>query len=662
MPKIFISYRRADNSYAVQFIHKRLKDHYGAEDVFFDVQTIPPGVDFPTYLNENLNQCEVLLAVIGPNWLNIKDSKGNRRLDNPKDWVRQEIERALQQSHILVIPILLDNIHLPRANELPSSLQPLITRNKHDIRPGRDFDKDIDWLIEDLDKHFYKKGSQAPASLQTQPKTVGQAPVGWAVPTTPPPAKTGSLSDQPRQLTQEPTITENNIIENLSNTGLPKSEQNTTKRFSVALSFPGEHRAYVQEIATFLAKRLNKERVFYDKFYEAELARPNLDTYLQGIYHTDADLIVVFICEDYASKEWCHLEARAIRDLIKRRKDDEIMFVRVDDGSVEGIFSVDGYVDAKNHRPAEEVAQLICDRLDLQRSNKVNLQLSVPAIPAQPPEQLKPEPPLEQDNFAEDLGGGVTLEMVKIPGDTFWMGSPDNEVERSDSDNESPQHKVTVPQFWLGKYPVTQQQWERVAAFEKVKLDLQPFPSRFKGDKLPVEQVNWYEAVEFCQRLSQKTGRTYRLPSEAEWEYACRAGTATRYYFGDTITGEQVNCDCRKTVVVSEGILGIGRKEETRGIYREKTTDVGSFPPNAFGLFDMNGNVWEWCQDIWHDNYDGAPIDGNAWLEGGDDSYRLLRGGSWSYYPWHCRSAYRCPYNPDNRLYFSGFRVVCAAA
>jgi hypothetical protein len=145
---------------------------------------------------------------------------------------------------------------------------------------------------------------------------------------------------------------------------LSTSERLMTKRFSVALSFPGEHRSFVADIANSLAQTLGQPRVFYDAFYEAELARPNLDTYLQRIYHDDADLIVIFICEDYQNKEWCHLEARAIRDLIKQRRDDQIMFIRVDDGRVDGVFSVDGYVEAKG-RPADKIAQLICQRLNL---------------------------------------------------------------------------------------------------------------------------------------------------------------------------------------------------------------------------------------------------------------------------------------------------------
>ncbi|MEM9008257.1 MAG: SUMF1/EgtB/PvdO family nonheme iron enzyme, partial [Cyanobacteria bacterium P01_F01_bin.86] len=140
--------------------------------------------------------------------------------------------------------------------------------------------------------------------------------------------------------------------------------------------------------------------------------------------------------------------------------------------------------------------------------------------------------------FTERIGNKVDLELVKIPAGQFLMGSPDNEAERYG--DEGPQHLVTVPEFWMGKYPVTQAQWTEVAALPKVEVDLEPSPSCFKGADLPVEQVNWHQANEFCQRLSQATGRNYGLPSEAEWECACRAGTTTRYYFGDSITGDQV--------------------------------------------------------------------------------------------------------------------------
>ncbi|ROI05359.1 SUMF1/EgtB/PvdO family nonheme iron enzyme [Microcystis aeruginosa FACHB-524] len=262
-------------------------------------------------------------------------------------------------------------------------------------------------------------------------------------------------------------------------------------------------------------------------------------------------------------------------------------------------------------------------------------------------EQIKKESKQSQ-YFRQDLGNDITLEMVAIPGGTFTMGSPPN--EKDSYDDERPQQKVNVPPFFIGKYPITQSQWKAIAATAKIDIDLETNPSNFKGDELPVESVNWYEATEFCKRLSRETKREYRLPSEAEWEYACRAGTTTPFYFGETITGELANYRASNTYA-----------EEAKGEYRQQTTPVGQFPPNAFGLYDMHGNVWEWCADTWHGNYDGAPTDGSAWIEKGNDNRSPMRGGSWGYNPDYCRSAIRNPLylRRDYRYLISGFRVVC---
>ncbi|WP_315790749.1 SUMF1/EgtB/PvdO family nonheme iron enzyme [Fischerella sp. JS2] len=251
--------------------------------------------------------------------------------------------------------------------------------------------------------------------------------------------------------------------------------------------------------------------------------------------------------------------------------------------------------------------------------------------------------------FAEDLGQGISLEMVEIPSGRFTMGAP---IEESPTMYEQrPQHRVIISTFFMGKYLITQAQWRAVAALPKINRDLKPDPSKFKGDNRPVESVSWYDAVEFCARLSRKTGREYRLASEAEWEYACRAGTTTRFYFGETITTDLANYD-------GNCISG----DAPKGKYREETTPVGYFPPNAFGLYDMHGNVWEWCADSWHNNYAGAPADGSAW-QGLNDEDRVLRGGSWHSHPRNCSSASRLSYFPDNVVsYLNGFRVVCGVA
>ena len=247
--------------------------------------------------------------------------------------------------------------------------------------------------------------------------------------------------------------------------------------------------------------------------------------------------------------------------------------------------------------------------------------------------------PLNAKYFTENLGNGVTLEMAEIPGGEFLMGSPSGEKGRVN--NESPQHRVTVKPFFMGKFAITQAQYQAIMGKNL---------SRFKGDKRPVETVSWNDAKDFCQKLTQKTGRTYRLPSEAEWEYACRAGTTTPFNFGETITTDLANYDGNYTYA-----------DAPKGEYRQQTMKVGSFPPNAFGLYDMHGNVLEWCQDTWHDNYNGAPTDGSAWINNENRS-RMLRGGSWDYYPYFCRSASRLDGNWAVRvdyLNIVGFRVVC---
>lgn len=239
--------------------------------------------------------------------------------------------------------------------------------------------------------------------------------------------------------------------------------------------------------------------------------------------------------------------------------------------------------------------------------------------------------------FIEQLDNGIELEMMQIPNGTFIMGSPESE-EGHDS-RESPLHLVNLNEFWMAKYPITQIQYQAVTGKN---------PSRFKGSLRPVEMVSWQDAQQFCQKLSILTNKNYRLPSEAEWEYACRAGTSTPFYFGETIRTDLSNYGANSSY---------GRSP--RGVNRSITTEVGTFPPNLYGLHDMHGNVWEWCEDAWHTDYQDAPNDGSAWLgENKPNSLRSMRGGSWFNDPKSCRSAHRFSFNANIRDNTYGFRVV----
>ena len=252
--------------------------------------------------------------------------------------------------------------------------------------------------------------------------------------------------------------------------------------------------------------------------------------------------------------------------------------------------------------------------------------------------------PLQLEGALEDLGGGVSLPLVRIPAGEFLMGSPDDEPERRG--DEGSQHRVRLREFWLGQTPITQAQWRAVMGTNPSYFKNQP-----DSDQRPVEQVSWHDAMAFCRQLADRTGRAYTLPSEAQWEYACRAGTTSPFAFGGTITPELANYDGNYTYAGSP-----------KGVYREQTTAVGAFPANPWGLHDMHGNVWEWCLDHLHYSYAKAPGDGSAWVDSKDENNpvnRLLRGGSWFFLPRDCRSAHRyhaLPADADNDV---GFRVVC---
>ncbi|MEO1394746.1 MAG: SUMF1/EgtB/PvdO family nonheme iron enzyme [Cyanobacteria bacterium J06634_5] len=514
MSRIFISYRRSDAAAEAGRIYDYLEGRFGRKAIFKDVDTIDAGDDFRERLNDAVGQCQVLLAVIGKSWFQVTNEAGKRRLDNPADWVRLEIETALRRK-VRVIPILLDGVAMPAVRDLPTALQPLAYRNAARVRHDPDFRRDMDRVVGVIQRHF--EGT----------------------------SRTVAPTSSPRPRRPRPSM---------NSTAVPlKDWANRISRRSLLQIFGFSGAGF---ISIFLGKELLESGGVFSK---ANWQMPSLEP--ETIDGTTAEFNVATV--DVSEKSIGIVRNRA-------------------------------------------------------------------------------------EFVIEDLGGGVTLDLIEIPDGTFVMGAPASEDGRSE--DEGPQHNVSVPSFWMGKYPVTQAQWRAVAALPKVEQDLNPSPAHFPGDQRPVENVSWLDAVEFCQRLSVKSGQRYRLPSEAEWEYACRAGPTTPFHIGETLTADLANYDATK-------IYGGGPK----GDYRQETTVVGSFPANANGLYDMHGNVWEWCADHWHNSYEGAPSDGSAWLTDDWDFPRLLRGGSWILYPRDCRSACRFNSTPELRVNIIGFRVSCAA-
>lgn len=493
---IFISYRRSDSIAETGRIYDRLVSEFGRDHVFKDVNSIPFGVDFAEYLDQAVSQCQVLLVIIGKTWATVTEPDGTRRLENPDDFVRIEVESALRRN-IPVIPVLLEGVSMPKRTQLPESLHPLARRNGTQVGYDPRFHPDMDRLVKGIEKY----------------------------------------------------LSETALIKHIR-------ERCRAKGFTKLPQLPNakQIQSWISEFGTgpSLEDRINRHIDYHSLHREnPSLSHEQLKTMLSDDRHSpDA------VCEVSPSAEPSQLATAA-------------------DSSPKTI----------------------------------------------------------------DLGNGVSLDLVHIPGGTFLMGAPAS--EKDSSDGERPQHNVTVPEFWMGKSPVTQVQYEAAMGNN---------PSYFPGTNRPVENVSWDDAIAFCEKASQKTGMTFRLPSEAEWEYACRAGTATPFHFGETINTDQANYN-------GDFVYGNSKK----GVYRKKTTPVKTFPPNKFGLYDMHGNVLEWCQDHWHKSYKKAPQDGSPWMKGGNADCRVIRGGSWANLPRICRSAYRSSPDPGVSDISIGFRIVCSA-
>jgi formylglycine-generating enzyme required for sulfatase activity len=297
------------------------------------------------------------------------------------------------------------------------------------------------------------------------------------------------------------------------------------------------------------------------------------------------------------------------------------------------------HIDHRNLKLAVVVITLFC--ITVAAGSKV-----VRPLKDRMPANTKQATQLQADKAAElnlpvektiTIDENVTMDFVFIPPGRFHMGSP-RDVEKSKND-ERPPHQVNITKgFYMGKYEVTQKQYLAIMKFHK--------GLKFVGDQLPIDNIDWHEASTFIEKLSQETKLKLRLPTEAEWEYACRAGTDTAFYTGNTISPDQANYNCKKTYMGGP-----------QGLPYDETREVGSYPPNAFGLYDMHGNVWEWCSD-WHnkDYYKFCDEDDPQGPHKG--KRKVTRGGSWNDGPDKLRSANRQSRSPKADRKYIGFRVV----
>ena len=544
MRRVFLSYRRIDTATVSSMLHKSLEspNAFGPQSTFIDIRSLQLGADFRPSISRAVSQCEFFLAVIGPQWLTVRESDGTPRLQQPDDYVRLEIEAALERkTEILIIPLLVDGAAMPRADQLPKSLCDLSFRNAMRIR-AEDFDADVLRLVERMQE--LAEPIQARSGANQVP-TVNAAPVTASAPVKPlPKSATAGVPATPK-----PAATTSKPPAIVSKPAATPSKSPAKAKPPAAKSPLASKAATVPPAAPTPAAKPVKA--------------------------------------------------------------------------------------APTPTPPKSAAQA-----PVATPKSAAPPLSEEVIPLV---LAQPSPPA---NGVRMPGHRITIQLPKnVPmafawcaPEAFRMGSPMSEAGRRDNEF---QHEVRLTKgFFIGIHPVTQAQWEAVAGKN---------PSLFKGASLPVEQVGWTDAVNFCSLAKQKAGHSLRLPTEAEWEYAARGGTTTPFYWGVTLDGTQANC----------GQPPYGTS--TVGPHLQKTSPVGSFAtshPHPWGLCDMHGNVWEWCAD-WFDEkfYRRSPKDDPICADG-EKKRRVLRGGSWLRAAARCRAACRHGLAPTQRTRHVGFRVV----
>lgn len=634
MAKIFISYRREDSQHQADRLHAALSKRIPKRNIFIDVDNIPVGVDFVQHLDQQVGQCDVLLALIGPDWLEAKNPQtGKRRLDDPKDFVRIEIAAALKRG-IPVAPVLLDGAPFPPEHKLPEDLKALTRRNGVEVR-RLTFDADAERLVRGLELTRAAAAAK-PASARPAPAAGSSGIASWIGPAVAlgllvlgggafawfgNPGDWRGLGTQPATTVTAgaaPPVSE--PVQVAAADPAPTAPDTASPSPATPTNDPAARSAAVQRIQQSL-KTLGQYSGAADGA-TGSATRTAAQAFATAQRIVAPDLAAAPIAEidafaaraEQAALVWTTQEAAAWR--VAKDADTRA--------------PLDAYLRDFPNGPNAAAA----------RTRIASLTRS--AAPA-------PAPTISAPGTSSRSAGesfrdcSDCPQMVSIPAGSFMMGSPASETGRFD--NEGPQRRVTVPAFAAGKYEVTWAEWDRcVAAGACTSLTA----DGYGGGSRPVSKVSWNEAVAYTKWLSSKTGQTYRLLSEAEWEYAARAGTSSAYWWGGSASHEYANYG---KDTCCDGLASGSDKWVN-------SSPAGSFPANNFGLHDMHGNVHEWVQDCWADNYSaGQPSNGSAYTSG-SCSYRVNRGGSWVDIPQILRSAIRVRYVPSYRVSGLGFRVA----
>jgi formylglycine-generating enzyme required for sulfatase activity len=625
--KVFISYRRDDSAGHAGRVHDRLELEFGRDLLFMDVDAVPLGMNFIKILDEAVAKCDALLAVIGPNWLDLRDKDGNRRLDDPHDYVRIEIAAALQRD-IPVIPVLLDGAEIPRVDQLPKDIEELALRNGLYVRHAS-FHNDMDRLI---------AGLRAP---------LGQldAPV--------PEARRSSTQERAGLSTAERRVAAGAAEQQQGASASAPWLRPATIAFGTVLVLAG---------AIF--------GLVIVKAPPGSSSRPPISP-MQSV--------------PQSPKQTAQLPTAPVKPSLQATP-------KAPEAIQPSQQATPKAPEATPPLPqtAQPPAAVV------QPSPQVVQQPSVESQPppqaaqystaSAPPALKTARPPFEPlssiaeralqpgDSFKECDG---CPEMVVLPAGAFTMGSPEN--ERGRFSDESPQHVVTFTRpFAIGKFEITVDQF---AAFVKETaydagskcLTLEEGKSAVRDGRSwrnpgypqtgshPVACVNWNDAKAYLGWLTKKIGKQYRLLTESEWEYAARAkttpGSTSRYTFGDDDSamckyGNVADKTARQTIPGADTWTVFPCSDGYA-----YAAPVGTFAANAFGLYDVHGNVWQWTEDCYNTSYNGAPTDGSPWIAS-DCDHRVVRGGMWGSSPANVRLARRFKNPNDMRSQGTGFRVA----
>jgi formylglycine-generating enzyme required for sulfatase activity len=535
MTTVFISYRRETGAGEARALFNDLVAKLGEGSVFMDVDSIALGRDFRSILQATLASCDLMLVLIDKNWAEAKDKQGRSRLNNPKDFVRMEIEAALKRN-IAVTPILVQGATIPDADQLPEEIADLAYRNGFEIAHNR-WESDVKEMI----------------------RRLNIAPSG------PPPIQPAS--------------------------GLPSDR------------VPAEERRELKDGETRLNRTKSAVRQAHWGWIGAIAA---------GV------LMIAYIgVNNFGIPTWWQGSSAGIPIPSASQT------TTAEKGQAEQAAKAES-----NRRQADAEAKR---RADEEAARRDPVLLITPG---------------SGQSFRDRLSNGepcsVCPEMVVAPAETFTMGSPPGEQERG---NSEAQVRVAIAQpFAVGKFAVTFDQWDACVADGGCN-GYRPADQGWGRGNRPVINVNWDDAKAYAAWLSRKTGKTYRLLSEAEREYVTRAGTTTPFWWGSSISPNQANYN---------GSAYVGGP---KGEDRQRTVPVDSFEANPWGLFNVHGNVVDWTEDCWNDSNQGNPGNGSARATG-DCSWRVARGGSWFFPPRLLRAASRVKSTTDHRDNAIGFRLA----